>query len=158
MIRNWLRCLLMIEVVAMLATLGCVEKQQPQLDITLSNYPKLFEKDVIILIGENATQVERDGAEAIAYNLVELTGNGSVTKTDAEVTEKEKAGYNLILLGRSDTNKMLSAVYERTNATKVTDEYPGAGKGVLETTAEPAPYVTADSEYAGGRPHGAPTY
>lgn len=137
MFRDWLRCLLMIVIVVMLATLGCVEKQQPQLDITLSNYPKLFEKDVIIVIGENATQVERDGAEAIAYNLAELTGNGSVTKTDAEVTEEEKAGYNLILLGRSDTNKMLRDIYERTNATKVTKEYPGAGKGILKILRNP---------------------
>jgi hypothetical protein len=127
----------MVAVVAMLVTLGCIEKQQPQMDITLGNYPKLFEKDVIIVVGENATQIERDGAESIAYNLGELTGNESVIKTDIKVTEKEKAGYNLILLGRSDTNKMLSAAYERTNATKVTKEYPGAGKGVLEVLRNP---------------------
>ena len=137
MIRNWLRCLLMIAVVAMLATLGCVEKQQPQLDITLSNYPKLFEKDVIIVTGENATQIERDGAEAIAYNFGELTGNVPVIKTDAGITETEKAGYNLVLVGRDGTNKVLLDASERTNVTKVTDEYPGVGKGVLEIQRNP---------------------
>jgi hypothetical protein len=129
--------LLIIAVVAIFATLGCVEKQQPQMDITLGNYPKLFEKDVIIVVGENETQVELEGAKEIAYNLGELTRNEPITKTDVEITEKEKAGYNLILLGRSNTNKMLSAVYERTNATKVTKEYPGSGKGILEILRNP---------------------
>ncbi len=38
-------------------------------DLTLSSYPKLFEKDVIIVVGENATQIEMEGAQAIADNL-----------------------------------------------------------------------------------------
>ncbi|MCX9010631.1 MAG: hypothetical protein OIN66_05845 [Candidatus Methanoperedens sp.] len=120
-----------------LATLGCIEKPQHQEELILSNYPKLFEKDVIIVVGENTTQIENDATKAIAYNLGEFTGNTPVIKTDAEVTEIEKAGYNLILLGRSDTNKMLRDIYERTNATRVTDEYPGAGKGVLEVLGNP---------------------
>jgi len=36
--------------------------------MVLSNYPKLFEKDVIIVIGENASQIEIEGAQAIADN------------------------------------------------------------------------------------------
>lgn len=128
---------LLLTVMVVLATLGCIEKPQHQEELILSNYPKLFEKDVIIVVGENATQIENDATRAIEYNLGELTGNTLVIKTDAEVTEIEKAGYNLILLGRSDTNKMLRDIYERTNATRVTDEYPGAGKGVLEVLGNP---------------------
>ncbi|WP_179294050.1 hypothetical protein [Candidatus Methanoperedens nitratireducens] len=106
-------------------------------DLTLNNYMKLFEKDVIIVIGENATQIELDAAKAIAYNLGELTGTVPVIKTGAEVTENEKAGYNLTLVGIPKENKILQDVYKRTNATRVTDEYPGAGKGILEVLRNP---------------------
>ncbi len=107
-------------------------------DLTLNNYMKLFEKDVIIVIGENATQIERDGANVIVYNLGGVTGNKPIIKTDAGVIEKEKSEYNLILVGRLDANRMLRDVYERTNATKVTSEYPGAaGKGILEVLRNP---------------------
>lgn len=106
-------------------------------ELTLANYPKLFEKDVVIVIGENATQIEMEGAQAIAENLRNLTGNVPAIKTDAEITENEKANYNLILVGRPDANGLLRDVYERTNTTKVTKEYPGAGKGVLEILKNP---------------------
>jgi hypothetical protein len=125
----------MLVVVAALVALGCVEK--PQQELVLSNYPKLFERDVVIVIGENASQIEMEGAQAIADNLGNLTGNVAVIKKDVEITEKEKAGYNLILIGMPDANSMLRDVYERTNATKVTNEYPGAGKGVLEILRSP---------------------
>ena len=105
-------------------------------DLTLNNYIKLFEKDVIIVIGENASQIERDGANAIEYNLGE-DGNKPIIKTDAGVIEKEKSEYNLILVGRPDANRILKDVYERTNATKITDEYPGADKGILEILRNP---------------------
>lgn len=137
MIHPWIRWLLLIAVGATIVTLGCIEKLQQQGEIVLGNYPKLFEKDVIIVIGENTTQIESDGAKAIAYNLGGLTGNVPVIKTDSEVTEKEQTGYNLILIGRDGTNKVLQDAYERTNATRVTDEYPGAGKGILEVLRNP---------------------
>ncbi len=128
---------MLIAIGASLTALGCVEKLQQPEGIILDNYPNLFEKDAMVIVGENETQIELEGAKAIAYNLGELTGNVPVIKTDAEITEKEKAGYNLILVGRSDTNKMLKDVYKRTNATGVTDEYPGTGKGILEILRNP---------------------
>lgn len=127
----------MIAVVAMLVTLGCVEKPEPKVDMVLSNYPKLFEKDVIIVVGENATQIEMEGAQAIAENLGNLTGNVPVIKKDVEITEKEKAGYNLILVGTPGINKVLTDVYNRTNVTRVTREYPGEYKGILEILKNP---------------------
>ncbi|KCZ71274.1 S-layer like family, C-terminal region [Candidatus Methanoperedens nitroreducens] len=115
---------------------GCVGKPQQE-ELVLSNYPKLFEKDVVVVVGENASQIEMEGAQAIADNLRNLTGNVPVIKKDVEITENEKTGYNLILVGTLDTNSMLRDVYERTNATRVTEEYPGAGKGMLEILRSP---------------------
>ena len=112
---------------------GCIEKSQPKEDITLDNFPKLFEKDVIIVVGENASSIELDAAKAVSYYL----GDISLTRTDAKITGEEKTGYNLILVGRPDTNKMLREVYERTNATEVTSESPGVSKGVLEILKNP---------------------
>jgi len=39
---------------------GCVEKTEPKVEMVLGDYPKLFEKDVIIVIGENATNIENE--------------------------------------------------------------------------------------------------
>lgn len=115
---------------------GCVEQTQQSYSV-LSNYPKLFENNVIIAVGENATQIERDGAKVIAYDLADLTGNEPLIKTDIEITEKEKTDYNLIIVGKPDANILLRDVYARTNATRVTDEYPGEGKGILEILKNP---------------------
>jgi hypothetical protein len=119
-----------------------VYKEKPSIaptkpDLTLSNYPELFKKDVVIVIGENATQTEMEGAQAIAENLGSLTGNVPVVKKDIEVTDNEKAGYNMILVGRLEANKLLRDVYEKTKVTKVTAGYPGTGKGVLEILKNP---------------------
>jgi hypothetical protein len=129
--------MLVIAVGVMLATLGCVEKPEQKEEMVLSNYPKLFEKDVIIVVGENASIIEMEGAQAIAEILGNLTGNAPLIKKDVEITENEKAGYNLVLVGTPDANSLLRDVYERTNATRVTYEYPGAGKGVLEILRSP---------------------
>ena len=106
-------------------------------DLVLSNYPKLFEKDVVIVIGENASWMEYESAEAIAENLHTLTGNMPVIKSDTEFTEGDKVKYNLILVGGPRTNRVLEEVYEVTDATRVTSEYPGASKGVLEILRNP---------------------
>jgi len=47
----------------------------PSQDLTLSEYPELFAKGAVIVIGENASQIEKESAEAIAANLENLTGN-----------------------------------------------------------------------------------
>lgn len=76
---------------------GVIEQEE---DLVLSNYPKLFEKEVVIVIGENATQMEYESAEAIAENLHSITGNMPVIKSDTELTEDDKA----ILIGGLGTN------------------------------------------------------
>lgn len=108
---------------------------KPQL--TLADYPGIFKKDVIIVMGENANSIEIEAAQRIADNLGNLTGNIPLIKTDAEITEDELAGHNLILVGGADSNEVLQKVYAMTDATRVTEEYPGAGKGVLEILRNP---------------------
>jgi hypothetical protein len=110
---------------------------QPTKELKLSDFPDVFKESTVIVIGKNATQIEMEEAQTIADNLGNLTRNMPIIKTDAEITKDEKAGYNLILVGRPDTNKLLGEVYDKTNATKVTNEYPGVGKGVLEILRSP---------------------
>ena len=133
----WARWMILIVLGVILSTLGCVEKPDQKTEMVLSNYPELFEKDVIIVIGENATQIEMEGAQAIAENLLNLTGNKPVIKEDVEITGDELAGHNLILVGGADSNEVLKEVYNMTDAMRVTDEYPGAGKGVRESLRRP---------------------
>jgi len=98
----------------------------------LSDYPELFEKDVMTVIGNNESGIEIEGTDAIVENLFNLTGNMPVIKTDGEITEDELVGHNLIMVGGADSNEVLEGVYDMTAAMRVTDEYPGAGKCVLE--------------------------
>ena len=122
--------------------LGCIGPKEVvenpnETELVLSDYPELFKKDVIVVIGSNASGIEIEGADAIVENLFHLTGNMPVIKTDAEITEDELAGHNLILVGGADSNEVLKDVYDMMNATEVTGEYPGAGKGVLEMLKNP---------------------
>lgn len=105
--------------------------------LVLSNYPELFKKDVMIIVGSNASQIELGTAEAIATNLKELAGNEPITKTDSEVSENDESDYNLILVGTPNSNSLLQEVYSATNATRVTAEYPGENKGVLQILRNP---------------------
>jgi len=126
-----------IAVIAIVITaivLSGVIKQEEEL--VLSNYPKLFEKDVLIVVGENATQIEYESAEAIAANLENLTGNKPKIYI-SEKSESLKYTYNLVILGTPNSNEVLKEVYKMTDVTRVTDEYPGEGKGVLEILKNP---------------------
>ncbi len=57
--------LIVIAVVAILAGYKWLHTPAKP-DLMLSNYPELFKKDVMIVIGENAGQIEMEGAQAIA--------------------------------------------------------------------------------------------
>ena len=141
-----------------------IGQQEMQVDAALSDYPKLFERDVIIVIGENASKTVEcrgrpfhrypylpwmgSGAETIAKNLYNLTGNAPAIKTDAELTERDKTECNLILLGYPlqvlvegrppDVNTVITEVYESSPSMKrVTRDYPGRWKGLLEVFKNP---------------------
>ena len=114
-----------------------IPKEEAPEKLTLSNYPNLFEKEVVIVIGENATQMEYESAEAIAEDLYNSTGNMPVIRTDAEIAADELAGHNLILAGSPGSNMVLVEMHNMTDAIKVTDEYPGENKGILEILRNP---------------------
>ena len=54
-----------------------------------------------------------------------------------EKIESFKYTYNLIIIGTSKTNPFLEEVHAMTNATRVTEEFLGEGKGVLEILGNP---------------------
>ena len=117
----------------------------PLRDLTLNEYPKLFAKESVIVVGEqtfnksltkNAAQIEMESAEAIAANLEYLTGNKPGIISSKKI-ESFKYSYNLIIVGTLNSNEVLEGVYNMTDAIRVTDEYPGAGKGMLETLRNP---------------------
>jgi hypothetical protein len=56
---------------------------------------------------------------------------------DTALTEDNKTRSNLILVGTHKSNNLLQEVYNLTNATRVTEEYPGENKGILEILRNP---------------------
>ena len=114
-----------------LVTISCTGK------LDLSDYPKLFEKEAMIVIGKNATQVELENAGAIVEKLQELTGNKPSVKSDVTLVEDDKVSYSLILVGTPNSNDILEQIYTLTRVTKVTKEYPGENRGVLEIVRSP---------------------
>ena len=106
-------------------------------ELKLSDFPDVFKNDTLIVIGENASQIEKESAEAIAAKLENLTGNKPIIKNETVFTEDNKTSYNLILVGTPESNSLLQEVYNLTNATKVTEEYPGKNKGILEILRNP---------------------
>lgn len=110
---------------------------EEMLTLTLSDYPELFREEVIIVVRENAAKIEIESAIMIKASLKELTGNEPIIKNDTELSELEKENHNLILIGNPSTNNTLQQVYELTEATKVTSEFPGENKGIIEILRNP---------------------
>ena len=108
----------------------------PSRDLTLSDYPELFAKEAVIVIGDNASLIENESAEAIAANLEILTGNKPEICNTKKI-ESFKYSYNLVIVGTPKSNKILEEVCNMTDAIRVTDEYPGENKGVLEILGNP---------------------
>ena len=106
-------------------------------ELKLSDFPDVFKNDTLIVIGENASQIEKESAEVIAAKLENLTGNTTIIINDTAFVEDNKTSYNLILVGTPKSNNLLQEVYNLTNATKVTAEYPGENKGILEILRNP---------------------
>lgn len=52
----------------------------------------------MIVIRNNASGIEVEGADAIVENLFDLTVNMPVIKTDGEIAEGGLAGHNRILI------------------------------------------------------------
>jgi len=136
--RNWL----VIGIAAVLligigvAIISCISEPKNS-ELVLSDYPELFKTDTLIVVGGNASQVENEAAEAIGAELEELSGNEPIIKNDSQISQSNKSDYNLILVGTPHSNNLLQEVYDVTNTTKVTEEYPGENKGILEILRNP---------------------
>lgn len=117
--------------ISILSVSSCGGKAVP----LLSDYPSLFKKDTMIIRG-GAQYVYTD-AEMIAAKLEELTRNAVMIKNDDEVTEDDKKAYNLILVEVPMANSVLRQVYEMTDATEVTPDYPGDCRAILEILPNP---------------------
>jgi len=109
---------------------------QPTQELKLSDFPEAFKEKTVIVLGDNASEIERQAAEEIKNFLVEH--NSSYIKIiDSQKIESFKRGYNLVIIGTPKTNPLLEEVYAMTNATRVTEEFPGEGRGVLEILRNP---------------------
>jgi len=88
------------------------------------------------VLGDNATEIERQAAEEIKNFLLE-SGSSYIKVIDLQEIESFKKGYNLAIIGTPKTNPSLEEVYAMTDAGRVTEEFPGEGKGVLEILRNP---------------------
>jgi len=109
---------------------------QPAQELKLSDFPGKFKEKTAIVLGDNASEIERHAAEEIKNFLVE-NGSTDIKIIDSQKIENFKKGYDLVIIGTPKTNPLLEEVYALTNATRVTEEYPGEGKGVLEILRNP---------------------
>lgn len=122
--------------------MSCVSPTEPEVEVEvialkLSDYPEIFSKDAVIVVGHKASGIEKESAQAIAENLRSSTGIKPRVVTDTEITDVNLSNHNLILVGTSDSNKLLNIVYDMTDATRITKEYPGENKGILEILRNP---------------------
>jgi len=110
---------------------------QPAKELKLSDFPEAFKDSTLIVVGDNASDIEMQAANEIADYLQKKTGNKPLIKKHSEISDEDKRSYNLIVVGTPKTNSFLEDVYAMTNATRVTEEFPGEGKGVLEILPNP---------------------
>jgi len=130
--------------VALVAGL-CVQKPegieptplQPAEELKLSDFPEAFKDSTLIIVGDNTSDIEMQAVNEIADYLENETGNKPLIKKHSEISDEDKRNYNLIIVGTPKTNPLLEEVYAMTNATRVTEEFPGEGKGVLEILPNP---------------------
>lgn len=116
---------------------GCIATlENKKENLLLNDYPELFADNTVIIIGKNSTEVEKETAKEIAKNLENLTGNRPYVINDSDV-RKELESFNLIVVGKPESNMILGEVYNMTDVIEVSEEYPGEGKGVLEIARNP---------------------
>jgi hypothetical protein len=119
------------------ATLLPAHAPSARVQRTLADFPASFTKDVLIVVGEDACPVTLASASAIAARLQELTGNRPTMKRDVEVSSEDRRAFNLILIGAPDSNRLLREAHEVIAADRVTPEYPGTHRGILQIFSSP---------------------
>jgi hypothetical protein len=103
----------------------------------LQDYPDSFGMPTMLVVGSGASQIEGDIADFLALELKEQNGDGLHVLTDAEISQDDKTGNNLILIGTPGSNQVLAEVYDMGYGTRVTTEYPGESRGILEIMPNP---------------------
>jgi hypothetical protein len=119
---------------------GCVGKWEEEAkprELKLSDFPEVFKENTLIIIGDNASEIEIWAVNEIAEYLENKTGNKPLIKRCSEVTEKDKKNYNLIVVGTPNSNPMLKEVYAMADVLVVNETFPGEGRGVLEILRNP---------------------
>jgi len=116
-------------------------------ELKLSNFPDKFKEKTVIVLGDNASEIERQAAEEMKHFLYYFSDflylkygtsyEMDIKIIDSQEIESFKKGYNLVVIGTPKTNSFLEEVYARTNATRVTEEFPGEGKGIVEILPNP---------------------
>ena len=94
---------------------------QPSEEQKLSDFPEAF-KSTLIIVGDNASDIEMQAANEIADYLENETGNEPLIKKHSEISDEDKRNYNSIVVGTPKTNPFLEEVYAMTNATRVTED------------------------------------
>jgi len=138
------------EVVILICLIGgiflwqMVFEQTPQLstqlekeELKLSEFPEAFKDSTLIVIGNNASEIEMKAVNKIVDYLENETGNKPLIKKYSKISDEDKRNYNLIIIGTPKTNPFLEEVYAITGATRVTEEYPGEYRGFLEILRNP---------------------
>ena len=106
-------------------------------ELKLSDFPKAFMESTLIVVGDNASEIEMQAAKEIADYLENKSGNKPLIKKHSEISDEDKRNYNLIVVGTPKTNSLLEEVYVVADAMRVTEEFPGEGRGVLEILPNP---------------------
>jgi hypothetical protein len=125
-------------VVVVLLVAGCVQKEKgvkPK-ELKLSDFPDVFKENTLIVIGDNASEIEIQAANEIAGYLENKTGNKALVKRCSEVTEEDKKS-NLIIVGTPNSNPMLKEVYAMADVLQINETFPGEYTGVLEIARNP---------------------
>lgn len=124
---------------------GCVEQpsekvplpQTSQRELKLSDFPEVFKENTLVVVGDNAPEIELQTAQEIADYLESKTKNKPSIKKYSEVSDKEKKNYNLIVIGTPRSNLMLKEVYAIADVLEVKETFPGKDKGILEILKNP---------------------
>lgn len=80
----------------------CLKSSEPSVTptrqvMTLAHYPELFQEKTIVVVGESATHIEQQAADAIAREARRLTGTEPTVRPGSEVTKSERREQNHVM-------------------------------------------------------------
>jgi len=111
--------------------------EEEKVELKLASYPKLFKEDVLLVVADEASHMELESSGLVTQKLAEVTENEILVRKEYDISKDDRASYNLILIGTPRSNSLFEEVYEITDVTRVTKEYPGENMGILEVLRNP---------------------